>query len=80
VQGGTLNIGDYVLAGRTHGKVKAMNDERGQPVEQAGPSTPVSILGLDGAPQAGDKFMSLKMSVKQNLSQRSEHNCSVSNL
>lgn len=56
VQGGTLKIGDYVLAGRTHGKVKAMQDERGQNVTVAGPSTPVSILGLDGAPQAGDKF------------------------
>ena len=56
VQGGTLKIGDYVLAGRTHGKVKAMQDERGNSVTIAGPSTPVSILGLDGAPQAGDKF------------------------
>jgi len=56
VQGGTLKIGDYVLAGRTHGKVKAMQDERGKNVNIAGPSTPVSILGLDGAPQAGDKF------------------------
>jgi translation initiation factor IF-2 len=56
VQAGTLNVGDYVLAGRTHGKVKAMQDERGHEVKVAGPSTPVSILGLDGAPQAGDKF------------------------
>ncbi len=56
VQGGTLKVGDYVLAGRTHGKVKAMQDERGHDVTAAGPSTPVSILGLDGAPQAGDKF------------------------
>ncbi|RMA65708.1 translation initiation factor IF-2 [Ulvibacter antarcticus] len=56
VQGGTLKIGDYVLAGQNSGKVKAMHDERGNNVEQAGPSTPVSILGLDGAPQAGDKF------------------------
>jgi translation initiation factor IF-2 len=56
VQGGTLNIGDYVLAGQHSGKVKAMHDERGQKVNEAGPSTPVSILGLDGAPQAGDKF------------------------
>jgi translation initiation factor IF-2 len=56
VQGGTLKVGDYVLAGRTHGKVKAMQDERGHNVTVAGPSTPVSILGLDGAPQAGDKF------------------------
>lgn len=56
VQAGTLKVGDYVLAGRTHGKVKAMQDERGKDVALAGPSTPVSILGLDGAPQAGDKF------------------------
>ena len=56
VQGGTLKIGDYVLAGQHSGKVKAMHDERGKKVSQAGPSTPVSILGLTGAPQAGDKF------------------------
>ncbi|MGB7843069.1 MAG: translation initiation factor IF-2 [Salinimicrobium sp.] len=56
VQSGTLKIGDYVLAGRHSGKVKAMQDERGNDVKEAGPSTPVSILGLDGAPQAGDKF------------------------
>ncbi|MFD2726574.1 translation initiation factor IF-2 [Hyunsoonleella rubra] len=56
VQAGTLRVGDYVLAGQHSGKVKAMHDERGKDVEEAGPSTPVSILGLDGAPQAGDKF------------------------
>ncbi|GAB5401697.1 MAG: translation initiation factor IF-2 [Aureisphaera sp.] len=56
VQGGTLKIGDYVLAGQHSGKVKAMHDERGKKIKEAGPSTPVSILGLDGAPQAGDKF------------------------
>ena len=56
VQAGTLRIGDYVLAGKNSGKVKAMHDERGNDVKEAGPSTPVSILGLDGAPQAGDKF------------------------
>ncbi|MCC8359884.1 translation initiation factor IF-2 [Salinimicrobium sediminilitoris] len=56
VQTGTLKIGDFVLAGRHSGKVKAMQDERGKDVKEAGPSTPVSILGLDGAPQAGDKF------------------------
>ncbi len=56
VQSGTLKIGDYVLAGRHSGKVKAMHDERGNEVKEAGPSTPVSILGLDGAPQAGDTF------------------------
>ncbi len=56
VQAGTLKVGDYVLAGKNSGKVKAMQDERGNEVKVAGPSTPVSILGLDGAPQAGDKF------------------------
>ncbi|PNQ74033.1 translation initiation factor IF-2 [Hanstruepera neustonica] len=56
VQAGTLKVGDYVLAGKNSGKVKAMHDERGKEVKAAGPSTPVSILGLDGAPQAGDKF------------------------
>ena len=56
VQDGSLKVGDYVLAGRHSGKVKAMQDERGKDVEIAGPATPVSILGLDGAPQAGDKF------------------------
>ena len=56
VQAGTLRVGDYVLAGKNSGKVKAMQDERGKTVKAAGPSRPVSILGLDGAPQAGDKF------------------------
>ena len=56
VQAGTLKVGDYVLAGKNSGKVKAMQDERGHDVREAGPATPVSILGLDGAPQAGDKF------------------------
>ena len=56
VQAGTLKMGDYILAGKNSGKVKAMFDDKGNNVEQAGPSTPVSILGLDGAPQAGDKF------------------------
>ena len=56
VQSGTLKIGDYVLAGKNHGKIKAMQDERGNNVLEAGPSMPVSILGLDGASTAGDKF------------------------
>ncbi|RLD29952.1 MAG: translation initiation factor IF-2 [Bacteroidetes bacterium] len=56
VQAGTLRIGDFILAGKNSGKVKAMHDERGNEVKEAGPSTPISILGLDGAPQAGDKF------------------------
>ncbi|MDL1913734.1 MAG: translation initiation factor IF-2 [Bergeyella sp.] len=56
VQGGSLKVGDYVLAGVHHGKVKAMLDERGNHMQEAGPSVPVTILGLDGAPTAGDKF------------------------
>ncbi|NPA43875.1 MAG: translation initiation factor IF-2 [Chlorobi bacterium] len=56
VQNGTLKVGDYVVAGRNHGKVRAMFDERGNRVKEAGPSTPVKIIGLDGAPRAGDKF------------------------
>ena len=56
VQAGSLKIGDYVLAGTCSGKIKAMQDERGNNIKVAGPSTPISILGLDGAPQAGDKF------------------------
>ncbi len=57
VQAGTLRIGDYILAGKNSGKVKAMFDDKGNKLKVAGPSTPVSILGLDGAPQAGDKFI-----------------------
>jgi translation initiation factor IF-2 len=56
VQNGTLKVGDYMLAGKHHGKIKAMHDERGHIVKEAGPSTPVSVLGLDGAATAGDKF------------------------
>lgn len=74
VQGGTLNIGDYVLAGTCSGKVKAMQDERGKNVNQVGPSTPISILGLDGAPQAGDKFRVLEdeREAKQIAAKRSQ--------
>ena len=60
VQNGTLKLGDYLLAGKTSGKVKAMFDEAGKPVKLAPPSTPVSVLGLDGAPQAGDPFKVLE--------------------
>ncbi|HEA23263.1 MAG TPA: translation initiation factor IF-2 [Pricia antarctica] len=74
VQGGTLNIGDYVLAGTHSGKVKAMQDERGNEVKVAGPATPISILGLDGAPQAGDKFHVLQdeREAKQIATKRSQ--------
>lgn len=60
VQNGTLRIGDYVLAGTSSGKIRAMQDERGKNIKEAGPATPISILGLDGAPQAGDRFNVLK--------------------
>ena len=60
VQSGTLKIGDFILAGKNSGKVKALFDERGKNLNAAPPSTPVSILGLDGAPQAGDNFQVLK--------------------
>ena len=60
VQNGTLKMGDYLLAGKQSGKVKAIFNERGVNLEEAAPSTPVSILGLDGAPQAGDSFYILE--------------------
>ncbi|CAN5842577.1 hypothetical protein BH11BAC7_BH11BAC7_01330 [soil metagenome] len=56
VENGTMHVGDVVLAGCYSGRVKAMHNERGGDVEEAGPSYPVQILGLSGAPQAGDKF------------------------
>ncbi|HTH54548.1 MAG TPA: translation initiation factor IF-2 [Cyclobacteriaceae bacterium] len=56
VQGGTLKIGDIMVAGSNYGRVKAMFDDTGKKVNEAGPSTPVQVLGLDGAPQAGEKF------------------------
>jgi len=56
VASGTLHIGDIVLVGRHFGKIRAMHDEKGKSLKEAGPSTPVSILGINGAPSAGDKF------------------------
>ena len=56
VQNGTLKVGDVMLSGCYTGRVKAMFNERGQKVEEAGPSTPVSVLGLNGAPTAGETF------------------------
>ena len=56
VQSGTLHVGDIMLAGYHSGRVKAMYDERGKRIDEAGPSSPVLVLGLTGAPQAGDKF------------------------
>jgi translation initiation factor IF-2 len=56
VQNGTMRVGDVILAGAHFGRVKAMTDHRGNRLKEAGPSTPVQLLGLNGAPQAGDKF------------------------
>ena len=56
VQDGTVNVGDVIISGSFYGRVKAMYNERGQKVKSAGPSTPVSLLGLNGAPAAGEKF------------------------
>ena len=56
VQAGTLRVGDVILAGAQYGKVKAMSDHRGKRVNAIPPATPVQMLGLDGAPQAGDRF------------------------
>ncbi len=74
VQNGTLKVGDYVLAGTCSGKVKAMQDERGKNIKKAGPATPISILGLDGAPQAGEKFNVLEdeREAKQIATKRSQ--------
>jgi len=60
VQAGTMHVGDMVLSGSYYGKVKAMYNERNQLIEKAGPSTPVLMLGLNGAPQAGDGFNVMK--------------------
>jgi len=57
IQSGTMKVGDYILAGQYSGKVKAMLDERGNRIKVAGPSAPVNLLGLDGAPTSGDRFI-----------------------
>ena len=74
VQNGTLKIGDYLLAGKHSGKIKAMFDERGNNLDEAPPSSPISILGLDGAPQAGDSFYVLEdeREAKQIASKRTQ--------
>lgn len=60
VQNGTMKVGDIIVAGTCHGKVKAMFNQRNQAVKTAGPSTPILLLGLNGAPQAGDTFNVMK--------------------
>ncbi|MDB5015559.1 MAG: translation initiation factor [Mucilaginibacter sp.] len=64
VQAGTLRVGDPILAGCYSGRVKALTNERGQRVDAAGPSTPVQVLGMQGAPTAGDKFNVLESEVE----------------
>ena len=64
VQAGTLRVGDPILAGCYSGRVKALTNERGQRVDFAGPSTPIQVLGMQGAPTAGDKFNSLESEVE----------------
>src|SRR5665213_3335530 len=64
VQAGTLKVGDPILAGCYSGRVKALTNERGQRVDKAGPSTPVQVLGMQGAPTAGDKFNVLETEVE----------------
>ena len=64
VQSGNLKVGDPILAGCYSGRVKALTNERGQRVESAGPSTPVQVLGMQGAPTAGDKFNVLESEVE----------------
>jgi len=56
VQNGTLNVGDFFVVGAVYGKVRAMFDDRGQPIKKAAPATPVEVLGLQGVPEAGDHF------------------------
>jgi len=56
VQNGTLHVGDVFIVGAVYGKVRAMFDDRGQPIKKAAPSTPVEVLGLQGVPEAGDQF------------------------
>nr|WP_121269749.1 translation initiation factor IF-2 [Pedobacter schmidteae] len=64
VQAGTLKVGDPILAGSYSGRVKALFNERGQKVDKAGPSVPVQVLGMQGAPTAGDKFNALESEVE----------------
>ena len=60
VQNGTLNVGDYIIAGTAHGRIRAMQDDRGRTLTKALPSTPVEIIGLSAVPQAGDSFNAIE--------------------
>lgn len=77
VENGTLKAGDIVLAGTHFGRIKAMFNERNQRVKEAGPSEPVLILGLNGAPQAGDTFNVLKPTKKHAKLPTAANSCSV---
>lgn len=74
VETGTLRIGDVILVGRHHGKIRAMHDEHGKNMKEVGPSMPVSVLGINGAPSAGDKFyvMEDEREAKQIASKREQ--------
>lgn len=76
VSAGTLRVGDPIIAGQNYGRVKAMHNDKGLRVKEAGPSTPVSILGFNGAPSAGDQFNALadEKEVKQIASKREQLN------
>lgn len=60
LQNGTINVGDTILAGKTHGRIKAMFDYRGNRIKNAGPSTPIAVMGLNDVPRAGDLFRKVK--------------------
>jgi translation initiation factor IF-2 len=60
VQSGTLHLGDYIVVGSHYGKVRAMFDDRGRHMEEADPSTPAEVLGLDGVPDAGSMFYTVE--------------------
>jgi len=74
VQQGTLHRGDMILAGQEYGRVRAMFNEKGEPIESAGPSMPVEVLGLSGVPQAGDEMMSVinERKAKEAAAQRTD--------
>ncbi len=81
IETGTLKIGDPVVAGATYGKIKAMFNDRGEKIKEAGPSVPVLILGLDGAPQAGEKIKvtETEQEAKASASKRSQIEREVTN-
>ena len=70
VQKGTLHVGDFIAAGASYGKVRAMMDDKGRRVKEAGPSTPVEILGLSDVPMAGEIFVSPETDKRPDILQR----------